>query len=554
MRICPQCNEETTESYCPKDNLKTVDLDSFQKLERHDPMVGLVLGEKYQIEVLVGFGGFGSVYRARHVQTGGSLAVKVLSRARIQDDAAVKRFYLEAENTHRLQHHNTVRLFDFGETDTGLLYLVMEYVEGKTLAEVMLESRRFSPFRVVRICEQILKSLAEAHEKNVVHRDIKPDNIMLVNRMGDEDFVKVLDFGVSRTVGAEEKITVSGTVGTPAYIAPEQWSGDDSIDGRADLYSVGCLMYRLLTGNTPFHLDSKGPDIALQYLKAHMEVIPTPIENHVKGCPPALSSLVMSLLEKKPAARPKSAIEFIEKLRQLKDSGVLLSEPLSMENMEVFEFDMEADSKEVTSYYGAPIDGRVVDYSPPVNKTSLSKKIRSRIQRWEWKKTGLAGLGVLVVITLVGLWRMEETQRFFNKTHAPLPFPSTGQSEARGRSVEAPAEKQENVALPQAGTADEESSPPQEKAPDRVLQLRSTPVGAVVYIKGEKKRIGKTPMDMNVEGKIAEHQNQTGQVELLFRYKGRKPEALVISDKQLEDPDRIYRVVLKKKKKPSWDY
>ena len=125
MRICPQCSEETTETYCPKDNTRTVDTHSFENIERHDPMVGLVLGEKYRIEELVGFGGFGSVYRGKHVQTGGTLAVKVLSRARVQDEAAVKRFYLEAENTHRLQHHNTVRLFDFGETDMGLLYLVI---------------------------------------------------------------------------------------------------------------------------------------------------------------------------------------------------------------------------------------------------------------------------------------------------------------------------------------------------------------------------------------------------------------------------------------------
>ena len=200
MRVCPACNTRTDARRCPKDGRPTLDEAELRPSRSKDPLIGYVLLGKYEVESRLGAGGFGSVYKARLLTTDGHVAIKLLRGEVAENPEVIKRFYVEAQNTHQLHHPNTVRVSDFGKTADGTLYLIMEFVPGTPLSKVMRAEGRLPPARVVRISEQVLKSLAEAHGATnpVVHRDIKPDNIMLLDQIGEPDFVKVLDFGISR--------------------------------------------------------------------------------------------------------------------------------------------------------------------------------------------------------------------------------------------------------------------------------------------------------------------------------------------------------------------
>jgi serine/threonine-protein kinase len=312
MRVCPECNTRTEKERCPRDGRPTVE-EAKLKPKVPDPFVGLGIEGKYQVEERLGRGGMGSVYRARHVETGGNVAVKLLRADLLEDELAVRRFYIEAQNTHRLHHPNTVRVSDFGQTDSGIFFLVMEYLPGVALSKVLERQGRLSAARTVRISEQVLKSLAEAHAQGVVHRDIKPENIMLLDELGEPDFVKVLDFGISRSLEGGGAAT-KGAIGTPKYMAPEQW-GNEQPDHRADLYSVGCIMYEMLAGRPPFVVKGQGTEQTLGYMRAHMYERPVPLlEEAPDACPQPLADLVMALLRKRPEDRPASAEQVFARL------------------------------------------------------------------------------------------------------------------------------------------------------------------------------------------------------------------------------------------------
>jgi serine/threonine-protein kinase len=236
----------------------------------------------------------------------GSLGVDSRSAALL-----VARFEREAQATALLQSPHTVEVYDFGTTADGTFYYVMELLEGIDL-EVLV--RRFGPLppeRVVHILRQVCTSLAEAHHRGMVHRDIKPANIYLCQRALEDDFVKVLDFGLvkqrsSPASSTDLRLSQTGIVhGTPAYLAPETACGEDPVDGRADLYGVGCVAYWLLTGRLVFERDSYAA-----MLLAHATVEPDPPSRHAAGpVPPALDALVLCCLAKEPAHRVQSADE-----------------------------------------------------------------------------------------------------------------------------------------------------------------------------------------------------------------------------------------------------
>ena len=316
MRICPKCNTRMSDDVCPFDGRKTVEEEA--GAPPADPMIGQVIGDKYRLQIKLGGGGFGSVYRGEHTQTGGAVAVKLLAADMENDPLAAKRFAIEARNTHKLHHHNTVRVSDFGRSDGGMLFLVMEFLEGESLDKILRRDVRLPAERAVRITEQILKSLTEAHSHNIVHRDIKPANVMLVDAAFEPDFVKVLDFGVSRALDGPGADT-QGSIGTPRYMSPEQCKGE-TVDPRADLYAVGCLLYRMLAGRTPFAFD-KGRGQTLAYIHAHIAE-PPPDLLHVAPavCSRPLADLVMSLLRKEPKARPASAEAVLLTLQRLRQT------------------------------------------------------------------------------------------------------------------------------------------------------------------------------------------------------------------------------------------
>jgi serine/threonine protein kinase len=255
LRVCPECDLRTNEETCPNDGRGTIDESVFQR-QHDDPMLGLRIADKYVVEERLGRGGMGSVYRARHTVTGGNVAIKLMNPAVAEDEEAIKRFYIEAQNTHKLHHSNTVTVSDFGQTKGGILYLVMEHVTGRPLSKAITSEGRLSPARAVRIVTQMLKSLGEAHHHGIVHRDMKPDNVMLIDEYGEKDVVKVLDFGISRALDSTGANT-QGAIGTPRYMAPEQWRAK-SVDGRTDLYAVGGILYRMLAGRYAFDIKGTG--------------------------------------------------------------------------------------------------------------------------------------------------------------------------------------------------------------------------------------------------------------------------------------------------------
>ena len=309
-RICPQCSSRTSARVCPKDGRPTLHVTAF---DAHDPNLHRTIQGRYELVECVGAGGFGTVYRAQHVKTGGDIAVKLLSRHLLSDEAAIRRFYMEAQNTHKLHHPNTVRVFDFGRAHDANLFLCMEFVEGRVLNDVLQHEGRMTPARAAHVIRQVLMSLAEAHEHGIVHRDVKPRNIMLCDVVGDRDFVKVLDFGISRTLGGKGAST-RGAIGTPTYIAPEQCQ-DAKVDARADLYSVGVILYELLAGQPPFV--AKGSNPVLELAQAHMTVPPRPVLEVVPdACSKELADLVMALLSKNAEDRPQSAHDALAILKE----------------------------------------------------------------------------------------------------------------------------------------------------------------------------------------------------------------------------------------------
>ncbi len=320
MRVCPKCAVETEAEICPQDDTPTVDAEKLKV--KADPSLGMVIAGKYRVEERLGKGGFGAVYRARHVETAGAVAVKLVRGELIDDETIIRRFYLEAQNTHKLHHPNTVRVSDFGRTDEGTLYLVMEFVQGHVLSDELRLRGPMAAARVVRISTQILKSLGEAHASSIVHRDIKPQNIMLVDQFGEPDFVKVLDFGISRSLDTTGT-TTKGLLGTPRYMAPEQWLSLP-VDARTDLYALGMIMYELFTDRLPFDLnDARGGEAAMGLMAAHVKTEPVPIRQLTgRRCPEPLARLIMRMIAKKPADRPQSCQEVLRALTRVQtESG-----------------------------------------------------------------------------------------------------------------------------------------------------------------------------------------------------------------------------------------
>jgi serine/threonine-protein kinase len=211
----------------------------------------------------------GRVYRAEQQALGRTVAVKIIHNHLLNDESASARFITEARAASQLNHPNSVGIIDFGNTEDGLLYLVMEYLRGRDLARVLHESGLLEIPRVVDVIRQVLAALDEAHELGIIHRDLKPENIILEPRRGGGDYVKVVDFGLAK-IQAQRSMTRPGIVcGTPDYMAPEQGRGDP-LDGRSDLYAVGVILFFLLTGRLPFEGDSP-TQVVLMHL-----TMPTP--------------------------------------------------------------------------------------------------------------------------------------------------------------------------------------------------------------------------------------------------------------------------------------
>jgi len=264
-----------------------------------------VLNGRYEVESRLGEGGMAKVFAGTDRLLGRKVAVKVLSSQYAQDKTFVERFRREAQAAAGLNHPNVVSVFDTG-SDDGVHYIVMEHVEGRTLAHIIGEEGALPPARAVEIAVDVCRALSSAHEKGMVHRDVKPGNMLLTPDGG----VKVADFGIAR-VASGEPLTVTGSVmGTASYLSPEQARGG-SIDARSDIYSLGCVLYEMLTGKTPFAGDSL---VSIAY--KHVEEEPTAPSLVNPAVPAGLSAVVTKAMAKDPADRYQSADEMAGELRE----------------------------------------------------------------------------------------------------------------------------------------------------------------------------------------------------------------------------------------------
>ncbi|MEZ4358694.1 MAG: serine/threonine-protein kinase [Kofleriaceae bacterium] len=274
----------------------------------HDPFVGKVIDGRYEIQARVGEGGMGVVYRARQVSIDRVIALKMLSPQMAADPTWVQRFYNEAKACSRLQHPNTIRMFDFGQTAEGRLFMTMEFLDGIGLRQAIQQGPFTGP-RVIKILIQCCASLAEAHSIGIVHRDIKPDNVFLLNMPGSPDFVKLLDFSVAKLLQDDKMRTQAGVVfGTPQYMSPEQGRGLP-LDARSDLYALGILAFEMLTGRVPFN-DENPMSVIQMHQRAEVPPMPAQI-------PYGVQQVVRRALEKDPSRRYQSAGEMMQHCQQV---------------------------------------------------------------------------------------------------------------------------------------------------------------------------------------------------------------------------------------------
>ena len=280
---------------------------------------GRCLDGKYELTDVLGVGGMGVVYRGIQLSVDRPVAVKVISRSYSKDPSAQKRFRREAQLTCKLVHPNSIRMFDFGTSEEGLPYLVMELLEGHELSAEIRERGRLPAGRAVDVAMQVLASLHEAHRLGIVHRDMKPANVFLLRMASGRDHVKVMDFGIAKVTGADVEISqftrVGTVVGSPSYMSPEQVQGTP-LDGRSDLYSVGVILFEMLTGQKPFRADEASSVMIMQV------ETPTPrlrtVAPDLVGHEP-LDAVIGRFMAKRRDERPASAMEAIALLEAAMD-------------------------------------------------------------------------------------------------------------------------------------------------------------------------------------------------------------------------------------------
>src|SRR5258705_9891875 len=307
MKACPKCGAEypDTTTLCPSDGV------ALEKTD--DSLLGQVLAEKYRIEERLNSGGMGTVYRGTHILMDKTVAVKVLRPSLAADEKIVARFSREARAASRISHPNALSVTDFGEDENGIVFLVMEYLSGKTLKEVIRDEGPLPLARTVDITRQIGGALEAAHGQGVVHRDLKSDNIMLLST-GAADFAKVLDFGIAKIIEPEGEFDPGLTapnlvIGTPQYMSPEQCSQAADIDARSDIYSFGVILYEMLVGHVPFTGESP-----TAIMMKHLQDPAPSVLDERDDLPPAIGRIVSRAMAKRPEERYQRIEELIEDL------------------------------------------------------------------------------------------------------------------------------------------------------------------------------------------------------------------------------------------------
>jgi serine/threonine-protein kinase len=300
-KVCPQCGSEyeTGDRFCPKDGAP------LRPKSGGDPMIGRVIADRYLILARLGEGGMGRVYAAEHVKMNRQCAIKVMNPSLMNDAESSTRFAREASNAARILHPNVAAVFDFGESDKTV-YLVMEYVDGEPLSDMLAREGALAPRRAIDIARQIADGLSAAHELGLIHRDLKPDNVIVTRKRDGKEIAKVVDFGIAKAVSdsPQDALTRSGLViGTPEFMSPEQLLGDP-VDARTDIYSLGCMLFQMLSGTKPFDADSRE-----QMIRRRLHEPPPHVRDIVSSVPKRVDTLIAHMLARSPNERVSTAAE-----------------------------------------------------------------------------------------------------------------------------------------------------------------------------------------------------------------------------------------------------
>jgi serine/threonine-protein kinase len=269
-------------------------------------LLGQTIDQRYRVESLLGEGGMGLVYRVTHTRLNKTLAMKVLRQENTRDPEVLARFRREAESASNIGNQHIIDISDFGELSDGSTYFIMEYLDGLDLIAAIDSVERMTEDRALHIAIQVCRALGAAHDAGITHRDLKPENVFLIRREDEEDFVKVLDFGIAKVGHGPSRLTRAGEVlGTPHYMSPEQCEGE-GVDHRTDIYALGVLLYEMLTGHVPHDADTM-----MGILTKHMHEEPIPPRVRVPHISDELETLVMRCLEKQPERRYQTMHEVL---------------------------------------------------------------------------------------------------------------------------------------------------------------------------------------------------------------------------------------------------
>jgi len=507
--VCPSCDREFSENLgaCPDDASPLL---AFSP-DRGDPLIGTAIDGRFRIERQLGKGGMGTVYVGVQTSIGREVAVKVMRQELGTDEEAVKRFYREAKVVSRLNHSNIVGLIDFGRTKEGLLFLVMEYIKGRSLSDEIARGP-MGIKRTVDIIGQVCDALGEAHAQGIVHRDLKPDNILLTSQANRCDLAKVLDFGIAKIARADgvgeqvSALTAAGSmVGTPMYMSPEQIDGNASLTLRSDLYSLTVIAFEMLAGLPPFRADTP-----LGVLLKHMGEQPPAVRQVTPGVqiPEDLERFLARNLAKRAEERSNNTHEY--KGAMLRAAAGAVEMPLGPLQTSASGGRLEdvlADSdtlvggtlpglgfgKEPARSAPAPAAGATRMDPPPADRSedhTLVGLAPSPAPPRSRRPLVVVIGAVCVALVALGLVLVSSPPAGAPDAPPALGAPAPAEARPRAAPASTPAPP------PAAPAATPPAAPPVAPPEPVAVPLRSTPAGADVLVEGEV--VGRTPMVVDV--------------------------------------------------------